>query len=150
MKKTYVVANLFWLTLAIAAAIGAWQLHVGDLHRPGPGFLPFYAALLLGGLAVISLLQDVNSLSGPASALWGTMRWGRLLIMLAALFLYVAVLEWFGFLLATFLLLLVLFRLLEAYRWTTVLMFAVATMAAAYGFFVVLLESRLPTGPLGF
>ncbi len=150
MKKTYLLANLFWLALAVPAAVEAWRLHVGTVRAPGAGFLPFYAAILLGGLALVSLVQDLKSVSGPASALWGTVRWGRWLAMLAALFLYVALLERLGFVLATFLLMLVLFRLLEPYRWTTVLALSVLTMGAAYLFFVVFLDSRLPIGPLGF
>jgi putative tricarboxylic transport membrane protein len=150
VKKTYFVANLFWLALAVPAAVEAWRLHVGTVRTPGAGFLPFYAAILLGGLALVSLVQDLKTMSGPASALWGGVRWGRWMAMLAALFLYVALLERLGFVLATFLLMLVLFRLLEPYRWTTVLAFSLFTMGAAYLFFVILLDSRLPVGPLGF
>jgi putative tricarboxylic transport membrane protein len=150
VRKTYLLANLFWLALAVPAAVEAWRLHVGTVRAPGAGFLPFYAAILLGALALVSLVQDLKAMSGPASALWGGVRWGRWVTMVAALFLYIALLERLGFLLATFLLMLVLFRLLEPYRWTTVLVFSLCTMAAAYLFFVVMLESRLPVGPLGF
>lgn len=150
MKKTYVLANLLWLALAVPAAVEAWRLHVGTLRTPGAGFLPFYAAILLGVLALVALLQDLKAMSGPATALWGHVRWGRWLTMVAALFLYVFLLERLGFLLATFLLMLVLFRLLEPYRWTTVVLFSLLTMGMAYLFFVVLLESRLPVGPMGF
>ena len=150
MKKTYLLANLFWLALAVLAAAEAWRLKVGGLHTPGPGFLPFYAALLLGALSVVALLQDCREMTGPASELWGGVRWGRWAVMVAALFLYVAVLEWLGFMVATFFLMLVLFRLLEPYRWTTVLLFSLLTMGSAYVFFVVLLDSRLPIGVLGF
>jgi putative tricarboxylic transport membrane protein len=150
VKTTYFLANLFWLALAASAAVGAWILHVGGLHTPGPGFLPFYAAILLGVLSLVSLVQDLRQVSGPASELWGGVRWGRWVIMVVALFTYVAVLEQLGFMVATFALMLVLFRLLEPYRWTTVLLFSLFTMGSAYLFFVVLLDSRLPVGVLGF
>jgi putative tricarboxylic transport membrane protein len=150
VKKTYLFANLFWLILAAATAVEAWRLKVGGLHTPGPGFLPFYAAILLGGLSLVSLVQDLKEFSGPAFELWGGVRWGRWAIMVVALFLYVAVLERLGFMVATFVLMLVLFRLLEPYRWTTVLLFSLLTMGSAYLFFVVLLDSRLPVGVLGF
>jgi putative tricarboxylic transport membrane protein len=149
VRTTYVVANVFWLVLSVLAASEAWRLNVGGLHTPGPGFLPFYAALILGALSLVALVQDFKEASGPASAIWGEMRLGKMAAMLASLFLYVAVLEWLGFLLATFLLLLVLYRLLEPYRWTTVLLLSAVTIGAAYLFFVVLLDSRLPVGILG-
>jgi putative tricarboxylic transport membrane protein len=148
LKKSYCIANLFWLALAVLAAVGAWRIEVGSLHNPGAGFLPFYAAILFGALAVVSLLQDLKEMVGPASEIWGGVRWDRWLMMAGSLFIYVAVLEWLGFLLATFLLMLVLFRLLEPYRWTTVLFFSLATIGSAYLFFVILLDSRLPRGSL--
>jgi hypothetical protein len=148
LKKTYCIANLFWLALSTAAAVGAWQLGVGDFHNPGAGFLPFYAALLFGGLSLVAIVQDLKTMTGPASEIWGSVRWGRWIAMVASLFIYVAVLEWLGFLLATFLLMLVLFRILEPYRWTTVLFFSLMTMGCAYLFFVVLLDSQLPGGSI--
>jgi hypothetical protein len=148
VKKTYCFANLFWLALAVLAAVGAWRLEVGNLHSPGAGFLPFYAAILFGALAFVSLLQDLREMTGPASEIWGGVRWIRWITMVASLFIYVAILDWLGFLLATFLLMLVLFRLLEPYRWTNVILFSLLTMGSAYLFFVVLLDSRLPRGSL--
>ena len=148
MKKTFFFANLCWLALAGLAALGSWRLEVGSLHSPGAGFLPFYAAILFGALAFVSLLQDLKDMAGPASEIWGGVRWGRWLAMVASLFIYVAILDWLGFMLATFLLMLVLFRLLEPYRWTTVILFSLLTMGSAYLFFVVLLDSRLPRGSL--
>jgi putative tricarboxylic transport membrane protein len=148
VKKTYCFANLFWLALAVLAAVGAWYLEVGTLHNPGAGFLPFYAAVLFGMLAFVSLLQDLKEMSGPATELWEGVRWIKWITMVVSLFIYVAILEWLGFLLATFLLMLVLFRLLEPYRWTTVLFFSLATIGSAYLFFVILLDSRLPRGSL--
>lgn len=150
MRKTYFIANLLWLALAVPAAIEAWRLHVGTVRTPGAGFLPFYAAILLGALACVSLFQDLKEKTGSASEIWGGVRWGPWIIMVAALFIYVALLERLGFMLDTFLLMLVLFRLLEPYRWTTVLLFSLCTMGAAYFFFVILLDSRLPVGMLGF
>jgi putative tricarboxylic transport membrane protein len=149
VKKTYFFANLLWLTLAVLAGVESWRLGVGDFHNPGPGFLPFYAAMLFGLLAVVSLLQDLRTMTGNASEIWGGVNWVRWIAMVISLFLYVAVLEWLGFIVATFLLMLVLFRLLEPYRWTTVLCLSLATMGSAYLFFVVLLESRLPRGIWG-
>jgi len=73
-----------------------------------------------------------------------------LVFMLAALFIYVLLLNLLGFVLATFLLLLVLFRVIEPYGWKMVLISSLLTITGTYFFFVVLLESRLPRGLLGF
>lgn len=73
-----------------------------------------------------------------------------MVFMLAALFIYVLLLNLLGFVLATFLLLLVLFRVIEPYGWKMVLISSLLTITGTYFFFVVLLESRLPRGLLGF
>ncbi len=150
MKKTYIIANVFWLVLSIAVCLESWRLDVGGLHTPGPGFLPFYAAILLGVLALISLIQTLKKTEGPATEIWGGVRWFKLVFMLAALFIYVLLLNLLGFVLATFLLLLVLFRVIEPYGWKMVLISSLLTITGTYFFFVVLLESRLPRGLLGF
>lgn len=150
MKKTYIIANVFWLVLSVAVCLESWRLDVGGLHTPGPGFLPFYAAILLGVLALISLIQTLKKTEGPATGIWGGVRWFKLVFMLASLFIYVLLLNLLGFVLATFLLLLVLFRVIEPYGWKMVLISSLLTITGTYFFFVVLLESRLPRGLLGF
>ena len=150
MKRTYVIVNIFWLVLSTAVCVESWRLKVGGLHNPGPGFLPFYTAILLGLLALISLLQTLKESEGSASQIWGGIQFGKLAILLGTLFLYVFLLDRLGFLLGTFLLLLVLFRIVEPYRWKIVLFSSLLTTAATYFFFVILLESRLPRGLWGF
>jgi len=150
MKKTFLVTNLFWLVLSIAVCVESWRLHVGGFHNPGPGFLPFYAAILLGVLALISLVETLRGPEGSASEIWGGIHFGKLAILLGALFLYVFLFDWLGFVVGTFLLLLVLFRIVEPYGWKTVLFSSVLTIAGTYFFFVVLLDSRLPKGFIGF
>ena len=150
MKRTYVIANIFWLVLSTAVCVESWRLKVGGLHNPGPGFLPFYTAILLGFLALISLVQTLKGPEGSASEIWGGIHYGKLAILLGALFLYVLLLDRLGFLLGTFLLLLVLFRIVEPYGWKTVLLSSLLTIGGTYLFFVILLESRLPRGFLGF
>ena len=150
MKRTYVVVNIFWLVLSTAVCVESWSLKVGGLHNPGPGFLPFYTAILLGLLALISLVHTLNGPEGSASQIWGGIHYGKLAILLGALFLYVFLLDRLGFLLGTFLLLLVLFRIVEPYGWKTILLSSLLTIGGMYLFFVILLESRLPRGFLGF
>jgi putative tricarboxylic transport membrane protein len=150
VKRTYVIVNIFWLVLSTAVCVESWSLKVGGLHNPGPGFLPFYTAILLGFLALISLLQTLKESEGSASKIWGGIQFGKLAILLGALFLYVFLLDWLGFLLGTFLLLLVLFRIVEPYGWKTILLSSLLTIGGMYLFFVILLESRLPRGFLGF
>jgi len=150
MKKTYIFANLFWTGLAVAVCIESLQLQIGSFHQPGPAFLPFLAAVLLGILSLISLLQTLKGTLQDDYNAWAKMSFLKLGLVVASLFLYVLLLNTLGFLLDTFILLLFLFRVMEPYRWTKVLFASLLTIGAVYAFFVVLLDSRLPKGLLGF
>jgi putative tricarboxylic transport membrane protein len=150
MRKTYLIANIFWMVLAVAVCLESWQYNVGGLHTPGPGFLPFYTAILLGILAFIALLQTLRESDGPASEIWGAVRFWKLTLMVGSLFAYVLLFNILGFVVATFLLLLILFRVIEPYGWRFVLLSSLITITGTYLFFVVLLESRLPKGVWGF
>ena len=150
MKKTYIFANLFWTGLAVAVCIESLQLQIGSFHQPGPAFLPFLAAVLLGILSLISLLQTLKGTLQDDYNAWAKMSFLKLGLVVASLFLYVLLLNTLGFLLDTFILLLFLFRVMEPYRWTKVLFASLLTIGAVYAFFVVLLDSRLPKGFLGF
>ena len=150
MKKTYIFANLFWTGLAVAVCIESLQLQIGSFHQSGPAFLPFLAAVLLGILSLISLLQTLKGTLQDDYNAWAKMSFLKLGLVVASLFLYVLLLNTLGFLLDTFILLLFLFRVMEPYRWTKVLFASLLTIGAVYAFFVVLLDSRLPKGLLGF
>ncbi len=147
MKKAYFVADLFWIALAAAACVESVRLDIGTPRQPGPAFLPFLAALILGILAVISLVKTIKGHDNEAPEKIGLV---KVSLVVAALFLYVGLLTTLGFLIDTFLLLLFLFRVMEPYRWTKVLFASALTISAVYVFFVVLLDSRLPKGFLGF
>jgi len=45
------VSGLFWLAVAIFAAVQGLALKLGSLHQPGPGFFPFWGGVVLGLLS---------------------------------------------------------------------------------------------------
>ncbi|MDD5168903.1 MAG: tripartite tricarboxylate transporter TctB family protein [Syntrophales bacterium] len=150
MKKTYIVSNLFWIAFSIAVCSESLRLGIGSFSEPGSAFLPFYAGLLLGILALVSLIGTLRKSGEVGESPWAKINFLKLGIVVVALFLYVAVLSTLGFVIATFLLLLLLFRIMEPYKWTKVLFASLITIAVTYGFFEILLKSRLPRGFLDF
>jgi len=150
MKKTYAVANLVWLALSIAICVESWRLGFGGFHQPGAGFLLFFVGALLGILALISLIQSLKEREPEGPKIWAGVNFLKLGLLAGVLFLYTILLPKLGFLLGTFLLLLFLFRVVEPYRWTKVFFASLVTIGVVYGFFVIILESRLPEGFLRF
>jgi putative tricarboxylic transport membrane protein len=150
MRKAYIIANFVWLALAAAVCGESLRLNVGNFHAPGPAFLPFFAAALLGVLSLISLIQTWREKEEQETKVWAGTPFVKLVLLLAVLFLYTALLQVLGFILGTFLLLLFLFRVVEPVGWKTVFIVTVLTMGGTYLLFGVLIESTLPKGFLGF
>lgn len=46
--------------VGVVACIGAYQLEIGSLHKPGPGLWPFILSVLLIGCSVILFIRDVR------------------------------------------------------------------------------------------
>jgi putative tricarboxylic transport membrane protein len=150
MRKAYLIANLVWIALAVAVCAESVRLKVGSLRAPGPAFLPFFAAMLLGILSLISLIQTWREKEESGAGPWSGTPLVKIGLLLGVLFLYAAFLNVLGFLLGTFLLLLFLFRVVEPLGWKTVILVTVLTMGGTYLLFGVLIESSLPKGFLGF
>src|SRR4030095_16047958 len=47
------VSGLAWLTVALFAAVQGLSLGLGSLHRPDPGFFPFWGGVALGPLSTL-------------------------------------------------------------------------------------------------
>jgi len=137
---------LFWLAVAILVAVQSVTLKLGTLTQPGPGFFPFWSAIVLGVLSVVLLVGSRRRRApAPASA---TRSWTPAIVA-GGLLAYVLLLERLGFVTVTFLFLLFLFRLVRK-GWLVSGLAAVVGTGACYGLFQLWLKSQLPRGPLGF
>ena len=160
------------LALAFAAFIiqQGLELGLGRASNPGSGFILFWTGLIMAGLAATVLVQSLMAradpgglrdnfadpgglgdkfadLGGLGDNFAGT-RWPKVLYVVALLAVYTALLEPLGFIVATFILLLVLFKTVEPQSWRVALMGAVLTTFSAWAVFVAWLGTQLPAGTL--
>jgi putative tricarboxylic transport membrane protein len=143
-------ASAVLAALAGAACVGAWRLGLGDVHNPGPGFMPFAAAALLGVMAAVQLARGLLSAPPPSegAAPFAASRWSTVAIVLGALVGFGALIDPLGFALTTFLMLAVLFGVIARKRWWVALA-AALTIAVAASLAFRALGLQLPAGPLG-
>src|SRR5580765_3559458 len=140
------VSGLFWLAVAIFAAVQGLSLNLGSLNRPGPGFFPFWGGVVLGVLSVVLIVRSFKRVAaGPRIR---PESW-KPFVVVGALLAYLVLLEPLGFVAVTFLFLLLLFRL-EQQGWAFSAGSAAIGTLASYLLFQVWLRTQLPTGPLGF
>ena len=147
MARRHVIAATAVLVFAAAAIYESGKLPLGTLRNPGPGFLPWWAGLTLGFLALLLLVQALISRARDGS---GEER-GRILKvvgLLVVLGAYVLLLEPLGYPLCTFLLVLFMLRVVDPYRWATALSVAAIAALGTYVVFALWLKVPLPPGPL--
>lgn len=149
MKTADQWSGLVLLLLAAVMIWGASGLPYGNVHNPGPGFFPLWLGLIMAGMAIGLIAQ--STLTGKnaqtiGSILEADVRWGKVLLVLAALILYAFLMDYLGFLLVTFLLMVVLLRFIEPQPWKAVIGWALVGSVGSYLIFDVWMKLRLPKG----
>ena len=144
------ISSAFLLLLGFLICEESWRINLGEFRNPGPGFLPFGAGLILGGLALALLVKTLRGKSsGDKAFRFERGRWPKVSLTLTSIFVYGILLEPLGFLLMTFLVMGFLFRVIEPQRWRTVIAGAFFSAVGAYLIFEVWLKVELPKGFLG-
>ena len=149
MKKQNRLSSFFWLLFSIFVCVESYRLSIGKFHDPGPGFFPFWLGLVLGSLSLI--LFALSFVAAPdGGEIFKKTKWGSIFIVLVALFIYAFVLEPIGFVGSTFLLVVLLIRVIERKDWYILVIVGVSASFFSYLVFQVWLQSQLPRGILGF
>jgi putative tricarboxylic transport membrane protein len=131
------------------AVWGSTQLSMGKFKHPGPGFMPFGLGLCLIILSLVLILKNLGRNSSPIP-FWSHRTWLRPLLGLAILVFYAFGIDRLGFILTTFIFLLIWMGLIERLRWKTALSISMGTTVALYLLFVFFLEVPLPKGFLNW
>ena len=151
MRWVKVYCSLFWLLFSVVTCIEASRLAMGGFREPGPGFFPFALGLLIGALALIALFQSLKekrdrSLPQPQEPF----RWWNIVVIVGALMAYTLSLEKIGFLINTFLFMVLLLKVVEPQTWKRAILGGLITAVACDLAFNVILGAQIPPGMLGF
>jgi len=151
MDKQDLVGCAVWLILSVFVFAASLRLGVGALRSPGPGFIPFWSSI---GLAFFACILLWFNLAGKTQAVYREngakdSNWGNNIIVIAALTIYCLALSKLGYLLATFGLMIVLFRLGKMKPWA-IIIGSLITSLSSYCLFAYFLGTPLPRGVFGF
>ncbi len=140
------------MVIGLAFCIASVRLGVGELHQPGPGFLPFLVGAVLLFLSSTISLQALRRKSaahgGTLSRGRGRYRKGGLILL--ALVLYNFVVSFLGFFVTTFLFVVFLMKVVETQWWTRTIVTALCSAVGFHFVFQFWLMLDLPRGPWGF
>ena len=151
MDRKHVISGLFWLAISILVAVMAIDLGLGTFSSPGSGFVFFWSSLGLGALSVILILKSIlgKGEANPFVDLWKGLKWGNAILAIVMLLLYALILTTLGFMLSTFMLMIVLFGIgRSSYR--AVIVSALITTILSLIIFRYFLEVHLPRGIIGW
>ena len=146
------IAAIFFLAVGIFFASYARTVEIGSWHEPGPGFLPFWAGIILAAMAVALLLGSYARKTWPLRPPFFPQAesWKRVLATFLGLIAYNLLLPYFGFTVTTFLFLAFLVRFIFPQNWMRTLLVSLLGSAVARLLFINFLETQLPKGFLGF
>ena len=141
---------MIWIAFGVALGIGSTSLGVGTLHKPGPGFMPCLTGVLLGLFGLLLALLHTGKRSKEEGSEEVSLRsfWPKGACSLAVSFLYAFLLDPLGFLAATFILFLSLFKIMGVRRWFTPVLMSFLAVSVSYFIFDVWLRIEFPRGIL--
>jgi len=152
MKHLDQYAGIFWFIVGGVVTISSFFYGVGSPSEPGPGFITFLAG---GGLTVLSLVLFINSARSKVPfrglrQLWAGLETKKVIYILGLLVAYTFLVSAVGFLIMTFFLLFLLFRVDGSYSFKSVLFLSAATTILSFMVFDQCLGVQLPRGFMGY
>jgi len=150
--KTDPASGFFWLIFSVFASYQSYQLGLGTLHQPGPGFLFFWTSIVT---AILSVAVIVISLSKrpPEEAqqpAFAKKNVTKIVLVLISLFFYALLMEPLGFIIVTLVFFIVLLGMIEKKRWSFAVLVSLIVTVVSYLVFEMALQSQLPKGLLTF
>lgn len=150
------IGALLFIVLGFIVSLEAYRLEsYASSAYVGDHTLPFILGIVFVVLGVALLIQSFRTKKGEANvateepgstAVSGERM--RLILCFISLFFYVWLQNWLGYVLATFFVSFVLFRLIGFYRWLTSLFFSILLTGCLYGLFIYWLQITFPSGIL--
>ena len=147
-------SSLFLFLVALAVLLGSTKLGLGTVGNPGPGFLPFLAAVVLAfcsGIYFLSrVMLTVQRSHDPLARPWAGTKWRKVIYVVLTLIAYSIFFEDVGFIVCTFFLMMFLLMVMEVKHWYTVPIGGVLITFITYMAFEKILMTGFPRGILGF
>jgi putative tricarboxylic transport membrane protein len=152
MKYTDLISGIFWLFFGILFSIWSMSYHIGNLTRPGPGFLPLVLGILviLFSLIILGRGWKICRAKEMGSSSFVPAGWKKIVYTTLILFVSPFAFEPLGYLLTIFLLIALLMLGRELKSLKKALLTALLAAVGVHVVFVWLLEQPFPRGLLRF
>jgi len=150
MKAYDQISSGFWLLISLAVFVESIRLGIGTLHNPGRGFLTFGASGILGILSLVLFAQASIRREEVQREFLFAGNWQRILFVILVLSLYSWSMPMLGYLISTFVLMTLLFWILEKKKVGWVFVSSLLSTVVTYLVFSKWLNCQFPEGLFGF
>jgi putative tricarboxylic transport membrane protein len=147
------IFNIFWIFLGVGICIESIHEKLWSASGPGSGFLPFLTGLVIGLIGCVMFVgkRSKDATGEDEEKFWGNpVTRNRILFLLMGLCAMAYLLPRLGFLLTSILITVMMIRVIEKKKWTTIFAVSLASCLTIYLLFQFLMQIRLPKGFLGF
>lgn len=141
--------GFLWAGIGLFVCFLAWRTNFGSFQEPGPGFVPFFAGLLIGGIGLAMILvksRATPSQGDPANISLSPHNWQHFSFTVALLFGYTLLLDTLGYIITTLAMMWAFFYVFGQRRWFSSLLISFFIVASTYLVFDVWLRCQFPRG----
>jgi putative tricarboxylic transport membrane protein len=150
MKRYDLISSSICFIFGLSIVLYAPEFDLGSLMAPGSGFMPFLSGLLISGFSAIMFLSALFDRSSAGEKVWTGVKFQKLIIIILGLLLFAALIETLGFIVCSFLLMLMATHYAGSQTWLITILVSILSSVGSYVLFAVWLSVPLPKGILAF
>jgi len=142
------ISSSAWLIIGILIVYFSFKMGIGNVYRPGPGFLTFWSGLIFCFLSLLVFFRSERSLFckefESIGQIWYGKKWKKTIIVALAILIYALVFEHLGFIISTFFLMVFLLRAIDPVKWKLAILGAILVSFLSFIIFDIWLKVQLP------
>jgi len=142
------ISGIFIFIFGILVCIGAYNLGLGNLHKPGTGLIVFLAGSVMALLSVVDIIKGLTSKGLGIKvllSLWEGTYWKKGILILIGTTIYTLILNSVGFLILTPFYTAFCIRLFRSQTWLRTIMTSIFSTLI---FYLLTFFFKLPISPL--
>jgi hypothetical protein len=142
-------SGLMFIVVGVVFAIGATNYSMGSSAKPGAGYFPLILSVLMAILGAIVLFKSLTIETEGGDPI-GAIAWRPLIVIVVAIAVFGATINWLGLILAVPILILISSLAGDEFKWLGVLINSVVLTLFSWLIFVYGLKLTIPLWPKFF
>ena len=139
-------SGLMFIAVGVVFAIGATNYSMGSSAKPGAGYFPLILSVLMAILGAIVLFKSLTIETEGGDPI-GHIAWRPLIVIVVAIAVFGATINWLGLILAVPILILISSLAGDEFKWLGVVINSIVLTLFSWLIFVVGLKLSIPLWP---